>query len=995
MVGSEWNRWELHIHTPQTKKNDCFTGGKISENWEKYYQCIEEYIDETKPEKNIKALAVTDYLSIDNYLKVQSDKKLPPSIELVMPNVELRLALKPNSKPINFHCIFNPTFVDQLIDRFFSKLKFHNGERNLSATKNELICLGKSLDPNLKDEGAFLKKGIDNFIVELSCLQEIFTHDKELRENTLLIVANKQGDGASGLRGDQYTGIKRTLYRFVDAIFSGTASDIQYFLGKKENESITIANNGKLMPCFHGSDAHCFEKIFEPDLRRYCYIKSEVTFEGLKQTLTDPEDRVFIGEKPPVLKRIEMNPEKIIKAIKLTKSENSDASWFKEEKIELNPQLNVIIGNKGAGKTALADIIGLCANSKRYEDFVFLSKFKCTKQAKETAAYLIYKNGVKTKEKYFSEYIEEKTETVKYLPQAYFESLTNEIEKVENFRLELENVIFQYLSEQEKEHSQSFSEYRRSIGNIEKSKITSLQKKISKMNKEIISLEDRSSLKRIKQLESDVIEVQAVLNAHLKMEPQKISIGKDSNNQNKPLMKSEERLKKLNHFKRRIEIELNRASSRKRKLEEFHFELQKRIDDVSVYIDSHENLFEELDFELGFTYSYNKESLTELINELTVKIQRYNKFINEKSKGNFSRGNTLLGKIDFYNKQIAELTSKESEEFQKLKRLKEEYDSWEKKRIILLGDPQNPNSNSLNYLEKELNYIKGDLQKDLSVLEAERLGLSQEIMALKQIVLKKFENATHAIRMTLKENEENKMTVVNEFVLDQNFTKQFLSNINQARISSYRGTYEGEEHLKKLVKNYLTEYADFSNIGKFLNSIMESLKYVEKNGDRRNIDLSTIIYNRQNLYDYLFGMNYITNEFDLRLQDKKLEQLSPGERGAVLLIFYLVLDKDTVPLLIDQPEDNLDNQSVANILVPYIKKAKNRRQVIMVTHNPNLAVVSDAELVIHVTIDKENSNTFSCLSGGIENPMINKKIQDILEGTSKAFKTRDRKYQEC
>ena len=68
MKGSLWNRWELHMHTPQTKKNDRFKGGDIDEKWENYYKWIDEYIDENNPEKNIKALAVTDYLSIDNFL---------------------------------------------------------------------------------------------------------------------------------------------------------------------------------------------------------------------------------------------------------------------------------------------------------------------------------------------------------------------------------------------------------------------------------------------------------------------------------------------------------------------------------------------------------------------------------------------------------------------------------------------------------------------------------------------------------------------------------------------------------------------------------------------------------------------------------------------------------------------------------------------------------------------------------------------------------------
>src|ERR1700694_2993468 len=85
--------------------------------------------------------------------------------------------------------------------------------------------------------------------------------------------------------------------------------------------------------------------------------------------------------------------------------------------------------------------------------------------------------------------------------------------------------------------------------------------------------------------------------------------------------------------------------------------------------------------------------------------------------------------------------------------------------------------------------------------------------------------------------------------------------------------------------------------------------------------------------------------------------------------------------------------TVYEILVAFLKKAKKRRQIIMVTHNPNLAVVADAEQIIHVSIDKKNKlNDFDFRSGAIENPVINKAVVDILEGTLPAFDNRRLKY---
>jgi len=142
----------------------------------------------------------------------------------------------------------------------------------------------------------------------------------------------------------------------------------------------------------------------------------------------------------------------------------------------------------------------------------------------------------------------------------------------------------------------------------------------------------------------------------------------------------------------------------------------------------------------------------------------------------------------------------------------------------------------------------------------------------------------------------------------------------------------------------------------------------------------------------LWDLDSVSVEYDILLDSKKVSQLSPGERGALLIIFYLLVDKDDIPLIIDQPEDNLDNESVYEYLVPYIKKAKQRRQIIIVTHNPNIAVVADSEQVIYSKIDKANKNRVTYTSGAIEDSTVNKKIIEVLEGTFPAFDNRTKKY---
>ena len=133
-------------------------------------------------------------------------------------------------------------------------------------------------------------------------------------------------------------------------------------------------------------------------------------------------------------------------------------------------------------------------------------------------------------------------------------------------------------------------------------------------------------------------------------------------------------------------------------------------------------------------------------------------------------------------------------------------------------------------------------------------------------------------------------------------------------------------------------------------------------------------------------------DYELKYEDKTVQMLSPGERGLLLLIFYLLADTSDRPLILDQPEDNLDNDTIFTKLVPLIRHAKKSRQVIIVTHNANLAINCDSEQIIWAQYSNKNKTKITYTSGSIENEEINKKLMDILEGTQPAFKNRERKY---
>jgi len=156
-----------------------------------------------------------------------------------------------------------------------------------------------------------------------------------------------------------------------------------------------------------------------------------------------------------------------------------------------------------------------------------------------------------------------------------------------------------------------------------------------------------------------------------------------------------------------------------------------------------------------------------------------------------------------------------------------------------------------------------------------------------------------------------------------------------------------------------------------------------------------------------YNINYI-----VKLDNDDIYAMSPGKKALVLLRLLISLAESKCPILIDQPEDDLDNRSIFGELIEFIKKRKTDRQIIVVTHNANIVVGSDAELVIVANQDGKNSPNskyrFEYCSGSIESnspppkkdeatgilelQRIQGHICDILEGGLTAFELRGKKY---
>ena len=338
--GSEWRRWEPHIHAPGTVLNDQFKG-----DWNAYIEALENQLPK------IEAIGVTDYYVTDTYetLKKHKDDGRLPGVSLLFPNIEMRLTVSSKKSPVNIHLLVNPEDPDHLpgVRDILRRLTFRVLGETFDCTREGLIKLGKRADSAITDENAALRHGAKQFKVEFNKLREVIDASTWAKNNVLIAVSGGSNDGIASI--DSYSAIRRDIQKCANIIFSGNPADRKYWIGKGSLPLEKLRERyggGKL--CLHGSDAHKLLSVGKPDGNRFCWIKGDPTFDTLRHACINPEGRAYIGEQPPP----SATPSQVISHVKI-----DNAKWASTPEIPLNSGLVAIIGARGSGKTALADVI--------------------------------------------------------------------------------------------------------------------------------------------------------------------------------------------------------------------------------------------------------------------------------------------------------------------------------------------------------------------------------------------------------------------------------------------------------------------------------------------------------------------------------------------------------------------------------------------------------------------------------------------------------------
>lgn len=342
--GSEWRRWEPHIHSPGTILNSQFGGG---DPWGNYLTALEGLTP------RIEAIGVTDYYITDAYEEVTRHKKAGrlPNIKLIFPNIEARLDVAAKSGFVNLHLLVSPEDTYHLaeLQRILKRLQFQAHGDRYDCTRDDLIRLGRRADAEIKDDRAALAHGATQFKVNFDQLRKVYGESDWAKKNILIAVAGSEADGTSGVRAAADATLREEIEKFSHIIFASSEAQREFWLGQRSAtvDDLRTRYNG-CKPCLHGSDAHDQVSTGRPNNDRFSWIKGALTFDALRQDCIDPAGRAFVGAEPPQ----HALPSQVISQVEIT-----NATWAATPIIPLNPGLVAIIGARGSGKTALADVI--------------------------------------------------------------------------------------------------------------------------------------------------------------------------------------------------------------------------------------------------------------------------------------------------------------------------------------------------------------------------------------------------------------------------------------------------------------------------------------------------------------------------------------------------------------------------------------------------------------------------------------------------------------
>lgn len=982
--GSEWCRWEPHIHAPGTVLNNQFGG---ESPWDDYLSSLEKLVPK------IEALAVTDYYLTDTYETVLEFKRAGrlPEVQLIFPNVELRLDVAAKRGFINAHLLVCPDDSDHLdqLRRILQRLHFQAHGDTYNCTREDLITLGKRADSKIIDDNAALKHGATQFKVNFDQLRRVLRESDWAKTNILVAVAAGSGDGTSGIHQASDATVRQEIERFANIIFSSSPAQREYWSGQRSVSQGDLEEryNG-CKPCLHGSDAHEHKTVGQPTDDRYSWIKGGLEFDALRQACIDPYGRAYVGSEPP---RSAM-PSQVISHLTI---ENAD--WLATPAIQLNPGLVAIIGARGSGKTALADMIAAACDAISNDAWKtgaispsFLAR--ANKLMGDTTATLSWGGGATS-----SRFLDGRDANdhlsfprARYLSQQFVEELCSSNGASDSLISEVERVIYEAHPHDDRDGAIDFAELRAY-------RISRFKHARNREVEAILDLSDRIAIE---------IEKEALIASLKAQVDQKTALVESYNKDRAKLVVKGSEVQAARHTEVVSAVQAKRGA----------------------------------------------------IQQLTNQRRAFVSLQDEVKNTRTNRAPELLRQARERH-QVSNLSAEQWEDFLLIykgdvDKSLSHYISWADEQINLLTGPRLPplaadaqqnayfsaeaelGALTLNLLVVEMTRLENLIGAD-KIVRAQYTALTQRITqesAALETLKKRYIDAqgSNARRKDLQIEREAAYGRIFQAIESEQDALLELYGPLLARLAQSSGT------LKKLgfavrrvvdVKSWgavaeeslldRRKAGPFQGRGALIQVAEEMLRPAWENGSAADVQAAMAAFIEVHQRDllrhapygtdqqaelrgwlkqfahWLFDTDHITVGYEIVYDGTDIRKLSPGTRGIVLLLLYLALDEeDDRPLIIDQPEENLDPKSVFEELVSLFITAKSKRQVIMVTHNANLVINTDADQIIVADAGPHLGGGLPLITyraGGLENYSIRKAVCDILEGGEQAFRERARR----
>ena len=936
--GSSWRKWDLQLHVPGAKHGDQYSVDKGVDVWNQFLEHIRN--------SDVSVFGITDYYSVESYETFQNKVSSLPGFEgkTFFPCIELRLDTSVNLAAEQLHChlIFdNERSIGDIKD-CLARLRLKNKKSNDVAA----FCTHE----DIMDCGGYDRVSISQEDLECA-LKDSFGN-----ERPFLVAGVASGMGSN--RAKSNAAIKEELSDLFDDfcdLFFGHEENRNYFLNESRYEHRQRRATAK--PVISTSDCHNFGDLETKlgrkftvrssagnDLERYgfSWIKADTTFEGLKQILFEPVERVAFEYEKPESKK----PYYLIDKVRFI--DNSRQNNFLSDTIEVNHNLAAIIGGKSTGKSLLlhymAKTIDRLEVSQRSTGDSTNSPYNFD-ESPDFNFEVTWADGENTRLRSVEGNEEANRRKILYIPQNYLNKLSEKkLESRETLNKFVRDVLLQDKTVREK-YDRSLTSIRELSGGIPVRVANLYQTKqdIEDIQERIRELGEEAGIHRyVAQLREEAAEIK-----------------KRSGLSEQEIAAYEDFFAKAKNAARNIE----NLSEDRRTLDSFRRNLSTQFESLERMRD--QQSLSLVDPEIKEQFVNEFRALGQLKTDLLASIDKVVASVEKKVQVN----NITLQECENSIAPFMEKIQLQSELKKKNQALQ-----GEQKKLDRIALEKTTLESKKNLYNEEKGSLIGIYKNILGNYDRARNELKQ--------YENKFDDISLSVSVGFNENKFNE-EVINECLNKQDI-KRKINNVAWKEEYKY--------------------HFDLSRHGEFVADVFEAIVDGEIRTIRGRTPKDAALKILEDYFDLDFKISY---------KNDQLDKMSPGKKGLVLLRLLIDLSNEEWPILLDQPEDDLDNRSVYADLVSFIKDKKKQRQIVIVTHNPNLVVGADAEQVIVANQegqDKERDNRkfkFEYVAGALENTFefeekkekailfrkgIRQHVCEVLEGGKEAFQKRERKY---